>query len=284
MFIRFIFTVAPLVFFCLQTAATPLDDYIAAPDPNYSYSLANSISGPGYTAKVWEMTSQAWRSPSEVDRTLWKHWLIVVVPSILHHDKSLLYISAGNNGGPAPSTVDSSLLSAAFLTNSVVAEIRMIPNQPIKFSDESDPRYIASGRIEDELIAFAWDKYKQSLDANQEDPLWLPRLPMTKAVVRAMDTIQSEYPSITGFMLAGASKRGWTTWTTAAVDSRVEAIAPMVIDVLNVEKSIQHHWEAYGYWADALNDYVDMGFMDWMGTAQSQAMFAIVDPYSYRNR
>jgi len=284
MFIRFIFTVALLVFFCLQTVATPLDDYIAAPDPNYSYSLANSISGPGYTAKVWEMTSQAWRSPSEVDRTLWKHWLKVVVPSILHHDKSLLFIGAGNNGGPAPSAVDSSLLSAALLTNSIVAEIRMIPNQPIKFSDESDPRYIASGRIEDQLIAFAWDKYKQSLDANQEDPLWLPRLPMTKAVVRAMDTIQSEYPSITGFMLAGASKRGWTTWTTAAVDSRVEAIAPMVIDVLNVEKSIQHHWEAYGYWADALNDYVDMGFMDWMGTAQSQAMFAIVDPYSYRNR
>ncbi len=180
MFIRFIFTVALLVFFCLQTVATPLDDYIAAPDPNYSYSLANSISGPGYTAKVWEMTSQAWRSPSEVDRTLWKHWLIVVVPSILHHDKSLLYISAGNNGGPAPSTVDSSLLSAAFLTNSVVAEIRMIPNQPIKFSDA-----ILSGRpIE------VYGEGRMSRDFTYVDDI-------VEAIMRLVDVVPREESRVT---------------------------------------------------------------------------------------
>lgn len=273
-----------VLFFDLPVVATPLDDYISTPDPDYSYTMVNSLSGPGYSARILEMTSQAWRSSSEVDRTLWKHWLLVVVPNIRLHNKALMYIGAGDNGGAAPATVDSSLLSAALLTNSIIAEVRMIPNQPLKFTDETDPRYLANGRKEDELIAYAWDKYKQSLDANQEDPLWLPRLPMTKAVVRAMDTVQAEYPSVTGFMVTGASKRGWTTWTTAAVDPRVEAIAPLVIDVLNVEKSIQHHWEAYGYWADALGDYVDMGIMDWIGAPQSQAMFSIVDPYTYRNR
>ena len=35
------------------------------------------------------------------------------------------------------------------------------------------------------------------------------------------------------FMVAGASKRGWTTWTTAAVDKRVFAAVPIVMVSLN---------------------------------------------------
>ena len=46
------------------------------------------------------------------------------------------------------------------------------------------------------------------------DPTWLLRLPMTKAAVKAMDTIQAFAPSIglmniDSFVIAGASKRGW---------------------------------------------------------------------------
>lgn len=42
---------------------------------------------------------------------------------------------------------------------------------------------------------------------------------MTKAVVRAMDTVQDFAKNnfaveIKKFMTAGKSKRGWTTWTT----------------------------------------------------------------------
>ena len=70
--------------------------------------------------------------------------------------------------------------------------------------------------------------------------MWPARLPMTKSAVRALDTVTEFMKSEAGgkinvetFMVAGGSKRGWTTWTTAAVDKRVVAIAPMVIDLLN---------------------------------------------------
>src|SRR4030095_2683859 len=59
---------------------TALDRYIAAPDTNYSWRLAQSIKGDGYTTHMIDMISQSWLTTNEVNRTLWQHWLTVVVP------------------------------------------------------------------------------------------------------------------------------------------------------------------------------------------------------------
>ena len=267
-----------LTFWTAPASATPLDDYATAPDPAYSYGPTplTTYSGPGYTATMWPMRSQTWRSLTEVDRVLWEHQLTIIVPQVVSHTKALLFISGGSNNGYIPPSPPSDLTFIAVQTQSIVAELRQIPNQRLRFADETDPRYIDIGRTEDELIAYCWDKYKTT-----GDPLWLPRLPMTKAVVRAMDTIQAEYPAVNGFVVSGGSKRGWTTWTTGLVDPRVEAIIPIVIDVLNLEVSMQHHWDAYGYWADALSDYVDMDIMSWLHTPQFRDMMGVVDPYRY---
>src|SRR5262245_60425718 len=111
---------------------------------------------------------------------------------------------------------------------------------------------------------------------------------MTKAAVRAMDTITSftekEGVKIDGFVVAGASKRGWTTWTTAAVDKRVVAIIPLVIDLLNVEPSFRHHLAVYGYYSPAVGDYEEMGIMKWQGAPQYRALMKIEEPYEYRQR
>jgi PhoPQ-activated pathogenicity-related protein len=114
---------------------------------------------------------------------------------------------------------------------------------------------------------------------------------MTKAAVKAMDTATdflANLPAgavrISNFIVTGASKRGWTTWITAAVDPRVMAIAPIVIDVLNVERSFEHHWRAYGFWAPAVQDYAAAGIMNWLGTPQMSALLEIEDPYRYRDR
>lgn len=57
---------------------------------------------------------------------------------------------------------------------------------------------------------------------------------MVQSVVAAMDAVQSYTSSrgreIGSFVVTGASKRGWTTWLTAAIDERVKAIIPMVYD------------------------------------------------------
>jgi PhoPQ-activated pathogenicity-related protein len=109
--------------------------------------------------------------------------------------------------------------------------------------------------------------------------------------VRALDTVTAFCASEEGgrtkvdkFVVAGASKRGWTTWSTAAVDKRVVAIVPIVIDLLNVVPSFQHHYGAYGFWAPAVGDYVEMGIMNWMDTPQFKALMKIEEPYEYRNR
>jgi PhoPQ-activated pathogenicity-related protein len=114
---------------------------------------------------------------------------------------------------------------------------------------------------------------------------------MTKSAVRAMDVVTAFTTSsaggghgVTRFVVSGASKRGWTTWTTAAVDRRVIAIAPAVIDLLNVVPSFTHHWQAYGAWSDAVKDYVDQGLMDRINTPEFQALMRIEEPYEYRER
>ena len=86
------------------------------------------------------------------------------------------------------------------------------------------------------------------------------------------------------FAVSGGSKRGWTTWLTATADPRVIAIAPIVIDMLNLQDVFIHQWESYGYWEEAAQDYVNAGIMNWLGTPQMDALQEIIDPYRYRQR
>jgi PhoPQ-activated pathogenicity-related protein len=259
---------------------TPLDRYVATPDPSYRYELSNSTKIEGATIFVLDMTSQKWRSSAEVDRPEWRHWVTIIRPDQVKHDTGFLFITGGANNGKPPAPPDANLRNLAIDTGTVVAELRMVPNQPLTFAGE------AKGRVEDSLIAYTWDKYLRGGDDN-----WPARLPMTKSAVRAMDAVtafcagqQGGAVSVSKFVVAGGSKRGWTTWTTAAVDKRVVAIVPLVIDLLNIEPSFQHHWRAYGFWAPAIDDYVQMGITDWTGHPRYHSLMKIVEPYEYRER
>ena len=265
--------------FAQQTA---LDQYVAKPDASYSWKLMNTISGEGYKGYVLELTSQSWRNQSEVDRPVWKHWLTIVKPEKTMSGKALLFVGGGSNKDPVPQTIQERTLKFALETKTVVAELGMVPNQPLSFADSKD-----KGRSEDDLIAYT--RVKQMAT---HDDMWLVRLAMVKSGVRAMDAIQEFLASKEGggfrvneFVVSGGSKRGWTTWLMAAVDKRVIAIMPAVIDALNSEAITRHHFEAYGFFSSALNDYVNHKlFPDKIGTPEYQHILAIEDPYNYRNR
>lgn len=259
---------------------TALDRYVAAPDPTYKFELAKSYAVGDSKVFVIDLTSQTWRTAAEVDKPVWKHWLTVIRPSAVRHQTGFLFITGGSIGRPAPDQPDPMLRNIAEKTQSIVAELRMVPNEPLTFAGES------KSRTEDGIIAYTWDKFLRG-----GDDQWPLRLPMTKAAVRAMDTVtafckgdQAGGVTVNQFVVSGASKRGWTTWATAAVDKRVVGIIPLVIDVLNVQRSMEHHYQAFGFWSPAIQDYIDMGLVSQMRSPRYRELMDIEDPYSYRDR
>ncbi|MDQ2948134.1 MAG: PhoPQ-activated pathogenicity-related family protein [Acidobacteriota bacterium] len=262
------------------TAETALDRYVAKPDPNYKYELVSTTPGPGYTTYVLDLTSQQWRTSADVNKPIWKHWLTIVKPDQVGSTTGFLFITGGSVTDPTPKQPDPMLTSAALATHTVASELRGVPNEPLTFAGETKPR------TEDAIIAYTWDKFLRT-----GDETWPLRLPMTKAAVRAMDTItafckspQAGGVDVKSFLVSGGSKRGWTTWTTAAVDKRVIAIVPFVIDLLNMEVSFEHHFRAYGFYSPAVKDYEDLGTMKWSGTPKYRELLKIEEPYSYRDR
>jgi PhoPQ-activated pathogenicity-related protein len=273
------------VSFCIwpteKSLANPLDRYVSKPDPAYEYRLISSKKKSGYTTFILEMTSQSYLTKKDVDRTLWKHWVTIVKPTRVRHQTGMLMITGGSNGKEPPLKANDIVIQTAVKTGSVVTELNMVPNQPLRFVGEDRDRY------EDAFIAYTWDKYLRTGEER-----WPARLPMTKAAVRAMDTItnfllkpeRGKAVLVNKFVVAGASKRGWTTWSVAAVDKRVVAIVPIVIDMLNVVPSFKHHYRAYGGYSPAVKDYVDMGIMGWQDMPEYKKLLKFIEPYEFRER
>jgi PhoPQ-activated pathogenicity-related protein len=140
--------------------------------------------------------------------------------------------------------------------------------------------------VEDDLLAYAANKFVETGDTE-----WIARLPMVKSVVKAMDATQelmkeqtNGASSIDKFIVAGASKRGWTTWLVGSADPRVAAVVPIVIDCLNTPKSMEHHLAAYGFWAPAVGDYERHGILDRLKSPEQRRLLTIDDPYHHRHR
>jgi PhoPQ-activated pathogenicity-related protein len=283
-FIRFISLAAGFSLLAIAASAqdTALDRYVAQRDSVYAWKLAGTIPGEGYRTYVLELTSQRWRSEKDVDHPVWKHWLSITKPDQLSTNKVLLYIGGGSINDPPPSKASVRAARIATEAGSIVAELGGVPNEPLRFTDSPE-----KARSEDDIIAYS--RVKQFAT---KDDTWLVRLAMVKSGVRAMDAVEEFLASpaggrtkVDGFVVAGGSKRGWTTWLVGAVDHRVVAIIPLVIDALNSEAITRHHFEAYGFFSPSLKDYVNHGiFPGKIGTPEYQAVLKIEDPYAYRDR
>lgn len=254
------------------TPATALQRYLDNGDDQFAweevsaYKTADSV-----RAFDLKMTSQQWR------QFTWTHQLTVLVPSKVEHDVSLLFITGGSvkDGQPNYKSHDDDLTRQlgriAEKNKAIVAIVRQTPNQPLYDS-----------LVEDQLISYTLHNFK-----NDGDFTWPLLFPMVKTAVKAMDAVQ-EYSrkelkqKIGKFVVSGASKRGWTTWLTGASDPRVTAIAPMVIDVLNMPVSLDYQVHVWHDYSIQIEDYVKLGIPQTVHTEGGDAISEMVDPYSYR--
>jgi len=259
------------VFTELPNPANALANYVNKPDSNYTWSEYYSSSGFLYTDYFIDMTSQQFRYANEVDRVLWQHYLIVTKPWF-SGNPCIILIDGGSNGGDPPMDQDDNIGLAAVAAGVVVADLKQIPNEPLMFADEPGVY-----RSEDDILAYCLDKAAVTGDFE-----WVAHLAMVKAGIRGMDTVHAKVSSVTQFIIAGASKRGWTTWLMSAYDDpRIIGEAHLVIDILNMDENVDHHWEAYGFYAPAVQPYADFDLFCRMKLPEGQALLRIVDPWLY---
>lgn len=255
------------------TPETALQSYLQNEDQSYAWELSESQELDGLKAYTLLLTSQQWREH------LWKHTLTILVPEEMDHDGALLFITGGKNedGMPIKRGGDDefimSLAQVAEKNNAMVAIIWQIPNQPLY-----------DGMTEDQLISFTLHNYQ-----NDGDFTWPLLFPMVKTAVRAMDAVQefskeNLQQDIASFTVTGASKRGWTTWLTGAMDARVEAIGPMVIDVLNMPVNLDYQVKVWEEYSIQIEDYVKLGIPQQVGTESGNDLTTMIDPYAYRDK
>lgn len=262
---------ATLMLLCLALAGPPsaaaqgrgaLAEYVSRPDGSFAWHQREQRDIDGFKATRLELTSQTWRGH------LWTHQVLVVRPPQLRNpDIAFLFITGDGNVEHQFNL----LKELASRAGAVAAVINRVPNQPLY-----------DGRKEDALIAYTFDQYLQT-----GDPTWPLLFPMVKSAVHAMDAVQefeANDPAgeIHRWVVAGASKRGWTTWLTAAVDPRVQAIAPMVIDMLNMKVQARWAHAMYGKQSEQIHDYTDLHLIARMDDPRMVELRSFVDPYSYR--
>ncbi len=245
-----------------------LDEYVRKPDTAFAWAQAANHETPAGKIVSIKLTSQVWQGIT------WKHELTVYQPQeIAFPDAMLLFITGGDQTSTPNDDDHKQGFGLAKLCGARVAVLRQVPNQPL-----------LDGKKEDELIAETFVRYLQTQDEN-----WPLLFPMVKSAVRAMDALQAwakEHgrPPVNRFVVAGGSKRGWTTWLTGAVDDRVVAIAPMVIVMLNLGKQGANQLRVWGEYSEQIHDYVERGLMEKVATTAGAKLWRMVDPYTYRDR
>ena len=252
-----------------------LTQYVNQPDDLHDWKVMHRARLGSAEYLEIKMVSQTWRDIT------WKHQLFIIKPSQVDCDTNhaMLFVT----GGSWREEMDhddfrqriprkAMMLSAvAEQMKTPVAILLQVPFQPL-FDD----------KYEDAIIAYTFDKFLET-----GDPQWPLLLPMVKAAVRGMDVVHAacqqhwDFP-IETFTVTGASKRGWTTWLTGAVEPRATAIAPMVIDVLNMGPQMRHQKAAWGDLSHEIDDYTRRGLPEKLDTPRGRELQTIVDPFSYR--
>ena len=255
----------PLIAQQAPSVPTELTDYIKRPEPDYSWKLVDQKESATATVYNIKLVSQKWQD------IVWEHDLQIVMPKDTKPQSTMVLWNQG--GRPSAG----SAMIATQLSEKIKAPVAFlfgIPKQPL-----------FGGKTEDALIAETFVKYLET-----KDPSWPLLFPMVKSLIKTMDTVQAfakeEWKfEVKSFVVTGASKRGWTSWLTAATgDPRVKAIAPMVIDTLNFPVQMRNQVAAFGKPSEMIKDYTLANLVPIPDTTDGTKLWQMVDPYVYREK
>jgi len=246
------------------TAHADVLDYVKKPDAAFSWKINSKTVQADGTIYDLHLVSQVWQGIT------WEHQLQVYLPKDV---KPTATMFLWNQGGKARPESIAFGMDLARKMKAPVAFLFGIPNQPL-----------FGGKTEDALIAETFVRYLET-----KDDSWPLLFPMVKSLVRAMDALQAfarqEWNiEVTHFVVSGGSKRGWTTWLTAVADARVKALAPCVIDALNMQAQLPHQFKSYGAYSEMIADYTRRGLVPMPNTPEAKKLWAMVDPWRYRAR
>ena len=272
---------------CYSNLSEVLQCFMQHSDGVYHYEfLADNTNNPDVIIKTYILYSQNWpiQEYENIPATTWRHRLTFYIPKQLSYTKVLLYVTGGltsEQDGTEKFLASKEKVSCsdiALNNKAIVMELEDVPNQYLFFA--SVPKK------EDQILAYT---YKMVMADPWQHAYLAGHLPMAKAIIKAMDAgqeiLQQEYNiKLKSYILSGASKRGWAVWLAALEDSRVEAIVPIVIDILNTQQAITHICQSYGgSCPPAFRDYEEEGITAMVNTKAFMELMQIEDPFSYYN-
>lgn len=243
---------------------SPLELFIDKNDGRFGVSAGASETSDRGTRHDIRLVSQVWQG------TDWQHDIELLVPANNDFpDKAVLFIT-GDRGSKDRDIEEGWKLATS--GKMAVAILYDVPNQPI-----FDLR-------EDDLIAYTFAEFLKTEDDN-----WPLLFPMAKSASKAMDAVTAFSErrldeKIQQFIVAGASKRAWTTYLIGAVDKRVIGIAPMVFDFLDFPKQLEHQEKMWGRYSPMLGPYTSRGLPDLVKSPAAQRLLDRVDPFRYITR
>jgi PhoPQ-activated pathogenicity-related protein len=241
-----------------------LYEYVKRPEAVYAWKLREKKETPDGVIYDLHLVSQTWQD------IIWEHQLQVYQPKGVKPNRTMFLWNTG--GGANPNNIALGMDLAKKIA-APCAFLYGIPNQPL-----------FGNKKEDTLIAETFVRFLRTKDEN-----WPLLFPMVKSVVKSMDALQAfskeewKLPA-ERFIVSGGSKRGWTSWLSGAADPRIKAIAPCVIDTLNMGAQMPHQKESFGRYSLMIHDYTKTGLVPMPTTPEAKRLWSLVDPYAYRDK
>jgi PhoPQ-activated pathogenicity-related protein len=240
-------------------------NYVRARDESFRWAKEDEQQTDAGTVYTLNLISQTWHD------IVWDHKLQIFVPKGAPITATVVLWNQGGRPNPASALLG---MEMARRLGAPVVFVYGIPKQPL-----------FGGKTEDALIAETFVRYLETRDAS-----WPLLFPMVKSLIRAMDAVQQfarkEWQrDISSFVVTGASKRGWTSWLTAATgDPRVKGIAPLVIDTLNMPVQMHNQVKAFGKPSEMIRDYTNRKLVPIPDTPEARRLWRMIDPWVYRER